>query len=119
MLIIIQFGTPKASQPLTGEAIRSHDGANDDMSVSDVSVASVRSDGSRTPTPPRSQSPSPPTELSSVKVSPQISRSSSPLPRTGSAIGSRAMSPVSFGYPYHDNGNGLMVETPPATAIHG
>jgi len=113
------FGSTRASPQLTHDALRSTDGAHDNHSISDFSAGSVRSDGSRTPTPPRSQSPSPPTELSSVRVSPQISLSSSPLPRTGAEFVTRTMSPLSFGYPFHDNGNGMMVETPPATAIHG
>ncbi|KAF2836861.1 carbohydrate-binding module family 21 protein [Patellaria atrata CBS 101060] len=56
----------------------------------------------------------------STTPSPFLSRSTSPGPVTGSAIGDRAASPVSFGYPFHQNMHGGIFSEPHTpTAILG
>jgi hypothetical protein len=110
MLMLSQFGSSaKTSPQLTKSALGMVDGANDDASVSDISVGSVKSDtsGSSQESPQKSSSP-------------ELSRSVSPIPRTGSNFGSRASTPVSFGYPYHQpSQNAMFSESPVLAAIHG
>src|SRR5271170_8045297 len=118
MLILSQFGSPaKISPQLTKSALGMIDGASDDASLSD----SVKSDtsGSSTPTPPRTSSP--PSQESTPKSSSlELCRSTSPIPRTGSGLGSRTTSPISFGYPYHQaSQNAMFSESPVMAAIHG
>lgn len=116
------FGSSKSSPQLTKSTLGLVDGANDSASVSDVSVGSVRSDGSSTHTPPRSSSPSPILlgENSTKASTPNLSRSSSPIPRAGSGLGSRTASPVSFGYPYHQSShNGFFSDAHGPTPIPG
>src|SRR5947207_6771630 len=111
----------KPSTQLTKSALGMIDGANDDASVSDISGGSVKSDtsGSSTPTPPQSsppQSQESPHKTSSLEVS----RPTSPIPRTGSSFGSRTTSPISFGYPYHQSSQiAMFSESPVPAAIHG
>src|SRR2546430_8696241 len=53
---------------------------------------------------PISQSSSPQSQESPHKTSSlEVSRPTSPIPRTGSSFGSRTTSPISFGYPYHQS----------------
>src|SRR4051794_6129791 len=104
--MLSQFGSSNKTSPqLTKSALGMLDGANDDASISDISIGSPQSDtsGSSTPTPPRSYSP--PSQESPFKAggSHEVSRSTSPIPRTGSSFGSRTTSPISFGYPYHQS----------------
>src|SRR2546421_3611681 len=121
MLISPQFESPAKIfwQPTTS-ALGMMDGASDDASLSDRSAESVKSDlsGSSTPTPPRTSSP--PSQESQPKASSlEISRSTSPIPRTGSGLGSRTTSPISFGYPYHQaSQNHMFSESPVMAAIH-
>lgn len=122
MLMRSQFGSSaKTSPQLTKSALGMIDGANDDASVSDLSAGSVQSDtsGSSTPTPPRSSSS--PSHDSSAKLSSlALSRSASPVPRTKYGLGSRANTPVSFGYLYHQlSQNTIFSESPVLAAIHG
>ena len=118
----LQFGSSKSSPQLTKHTLGTYDGANEDAAISDVSVGSVESEqssGSSTPTPRGSSPPSQESPMMKT-MSPQISRSTSPNPRTGSALGSRTESPVSFGYPYHQSSqNGFFSEGPASAAIHG
>lgn len=91
-----------------------HDGAADNVTVSETD--SVKASGSTSWLPP-----SPPAEeprLVPVVVSPGISRSSSPS--IGSGYESLAASSASFGYPYHQSlQTGFFAEKFAPTAIHG
>jgi hypothetical protein len=124
MLMFVQFGSGKITPPqLTRSAVRMLDGANDDNSITDLSTGSSPSSGSSTPTPPRGSSPSPPSETESYpakSLSPQIARSSSPLPRAGTTFGNRPVSPAAFGYPFRQpSPNTFLSEASAPTAIHG
>lgn len=72
-------------------------------------MGSVKSDtsGSSSPTPPRSSFP-PSQDSSRKSSSTELSRSTSPIHRTGSGLGSRANTPVLFGYPYHQPSQNAM-----------
>jgi hypothetical protein len=116
------FGSSaKTSPQSTKSALGIIDGTHDDISVSDISVGSVKSDtsGSSTPTPPRSSFP-PSQDSSRKSSSTDLSCSTSPIHRTGSGLGSRANTPVLFGYPYHQpSQNAMFFESPVLAAIHG
>ncbi|ERF70413.1 hypothetical protein EPUS_05232 [Endocarpon pusillum Z07020] len=108
------FGSAKTSPQLTRSTLGRVDGPKDDDtgSISDVSVSS----GSCSPTD-NTYSRYGAQELPQRSISPSLSRSSSPIPKTGSAFGERTASPVSFGYPYHQSMNQGLFDTPTATAI--
>jgi len=91
------------------------EGAKDDdtASVSDMSTGgSPPSPAESTDSPPGAQ------ELPRQAVHAQLSRSSSPIPRTGSSLGDHTASPVSFGYLYHQSMNKGLFDTHCAAAIH-
>lgn len=110
------FGSAKTSPGLTQSTLVRVDGTKDDdaASVSDASVGS----GSSSPAD-NTFSPTSGQELPSRPISPQISRSSSPIPKTGSSFGTRTASPISFGYPYHGSMNQGFFDAHSATAIQG
>lgn len=90
------------------------EGTKDDdaASVSDISIGG-------SPSSPAESLDSPPgaPELPRQAVHAQLSRSSSPIPRTGSSLGDHTASHVSFGYPYHQSMNKGLFDTHCATAI--
>jgi Carbohydrate/starch-binding module (family 21) len=117
------FGSSaKTSPQSTKSALGIIDGANDD--ISDISMGSAKSgssgpSGPSTPTPPRN-SFLPSQDSSRKSSSTERPRSISPIHRTGSGLGSRANTPVSFGYPYHQpSQNAMFSESPVPAAIHG
>ncbi|KAK5155699.1 hypothetical protein LTR04_005790 [Oleoguttula sp. CCFEE 6159] len=95
------------------------DGAHDNEPVSD---SSAKNSGASTPSPPSGAYPlhdgtndrRPITKT----ASPFNSRSTSPARLTGTDLADRTGSPVSFGYPFHQN-HGYMAETHTPTAILG
>ena len=105
--------SPQLTQSTLGRAAESNDN-DDDASVCDISVGGGSSSAAESPHPsPLAQ------ELPLRPISPQYSRSSSPIPKAGSALSDHAASPVSFGYPYHQCMSKGLFDTHTATAIQG
>jgi hypothetical protein len=123
LLTPLQFGSAKTSPQLTRSTLGLGDGTKDDMKD-----GTKDDDASVSDTSGQSDSSSPvdnvydctiAKELPPQPISPHLSRSPSPIPKTGSGLGSRTASPVSFGYPYHQSMNQGFFETHTATAIQG
>lgn len=117
------FGSAKTSPQLTKPTLAQMDGANDDStSVSDVNIGSVKTSSLGTASSTREASPAPQEKKPSpsTSISPRLPRSTSPTPATGSGLGSRSTSPISFGYPFHQPmQNGLFSESSTPTATYG
>lgn len=121
------FGSGKPSaQPNQAHRVRMH---NQDRSErkydnkignsTDSEDNSPHTSGASSPSPPRLYSP-PLEEDSSFSKRSSSRESHSASPATGSGLGSRTASPVSFGYPYHQPiENAFFGDTNTPTAIHG
>ncbi|WPH02849.1 carbohydrate-binding module family 21 protein [Acrodontium crateriforme] len=100
--------TTPTSVPTRG--LYSADGATDTANTS------LSSSGSASPAPLLDGSTDRPTSA----LTPFLSRSTSPAPVTGQNLSGRTASPISFGYPYHNNvRDGYLSDSHTPTAIRG